>query len=54
MTVIRNLFWTTNKEWYTYNNDGEMVIKESAPQEAQDSYAKYLVEIKDAEIRKAL
>ncbi len=35
-------FWTTNKDWYEWTENGERVIKPDAPTEAQESYKHYL------------
>ena len=36
-------YWTKDPDW-TYFKDGELCIKDTAPQEAKDSFQKYLKE----------
>lgn len=34
-----NLYWRTNKSWYTINARGKFELTASAPQRARDSFA---------------
>lgn len=43
-----DLFWKTNREWYYYDEDLNVHIKSSAPDEAKESFKKYLEQKKDA------
>ncbi len=39
-------FWATNKDWWTRDENYEMIIKPDAPKEAQESYKRYLEQLK--------
>lgn len=41
-----DLFWQSNADWWEFSN-GVPVLKENAPQEAQESYARYLEQMSD-------
>ena len=43
MTVNKEIsFWKTNKDWYRINKEfGRFEIKETAPKEAKESFAKW-------------
>lgn len=53
MTILES-YWMNNKEWYSYNDEGDPVIKESAPQKAKESYEKFLIQRAEAEKRGTL
>ena len=40
-----DLRWMDNRDWYTYKN-GKVVLKDTAPKEAKESYKRYLEQIK--------
>lgn len=46
-----DLFWASNREWYEWTENGDRVLKETAPKEAKDSYARYLEQRKKASQR---
>lgn len=39
-----DFYWMSNKEWTRIEN-GQIVIKEDAPQKAQESYKRYLKQL---------
>ena len=41
-------FWKTNKSWFHRKKNGVAVINDDAPQEAQESYKRYLEQSKRA------
>ena len=43
-----DFFWKTNKDWYHRKENGVAVINDDAPQEAQESYKRYLKQSKRA------
>lgn len=42
-----DMFWHSNKDWYIVEKDFEFKIKEDAPQEAKESFERYLKQIKE-------
>ena len=40
-----DLRWMDNEDWYTYE-DGDAVLKDTAPKEARESYERYLEQIR--------
>ena len=34
-------YWITNKDWYYYDEDGEVHLKDTAPQKAKDSWKEF-------------
>jgi hypothetical protein len=43
MTADRFLsYWASNPDWWDYNEKGEAVVRDDAPQEAKDSYDYYM------------
>lgn len=45
MTIL-DLYWTSKKEWFHFEGF-KMVINKDAPKEAQESYKRYLKQIKE-------
>lgn len=43
-----DLFWASNRDWYEWTENGDRVLKETAPQEAKESYARYIKQKKIA------
>lgn len=43
-----DLFWKTNREWYYYDDELNVHIKSSAPDDAKESFKNYLEQKKDA------
>ena len=39
-----DLFWMTNKEWFSIKENGTFVLNDNAPQEAKISYQHYLAQ----------
>lgn len=39
-----DLFWKTNREWYYYDENLSVHLKSSAPDEAKESFKKYLAQ----------
>ena len=44
MTKLEH-FWSSNKDWIEFTSKG-VVLKKDAPKEAQESYKKYLEQLK--------
>lgn len=42
-------YWKTNRAWYDYDENLNVYIKDDAPQEAKDSFKKYLEQKKATE-----
>lgn len=42
-------YWKTKKEWYERKENFECVVRDDAPQEAKDSYNRYLQQKINAE-----
>lgn len=38
-------YWCSNKDWIEFTKDG-VILKKDAPKEAQESYRKYLEQLK--------
>ena len=39
-------YWASNKDWYEWTENGERIIKPTAPLEAKKSYKRYLEQMK--------
>lgn len=44
-----DLYWMSNRDWFTFTRNGP-VVSPDAPQEAQDSYQRYLEQTKNYRI----
>ena len=44
-----DFYWMTNQDWYYRKENGACVLKDTAPKEAKESYARYLEQCKRAE-----
>ena len=44
-------YWRSNKDWYYLTKNGDFVVREDAPEEAQESYRHYLQQKKERENR---
>lgn len=40
-----DFYWTTNRDWWEWKENGSRVIKPDAPEEAQESYKHYLEQL---------
>lgn len=40
-------FWQSNRDWWYWDDNGNQVLKPEAPPEAQESYKKYLEQMKE-------
>ena len=41
-----DMYWCSNDKWYHWDEFGNQILNDDAPQEAKDSYAHYLVQYK--------
>lgn len=37
-------YWITNEDWYYYDDEGEVHIKEDAPKKAKESFKEFQAE----------
>ena len=43
-----DLYWRSNKNWFHWTENGDAIINDDAPKEAQESYKRYLEQKKRA------
>lgn len=41
----KDLFWMTNPDWWEYNEYGDEILRDDAPEEAKKSYKIYLKQL---------
>ena len=46
-----DLFWCSNPDWFYFDHVKGKILKEDAPQEAKESYARYLRQVIEHEER---
>ena len=44
-------YWSTNKNWWHWTEDGEIVMNEAAPNDAKESYRIYKQQLADIDRR---
>lgn len=38
-------YWSSNKDWWYWDENGNKILKPDAPSDAQESYKKYLKQL---------
>lgn len=51
MTKFLNTYWQTNKEWYDLDENLDVYVKDDTPEEAKESFKRFLKEKEQAEKR---
>ena len=46
-----DLYWMNNDDWYYKNENGDFIIRDTAPQKAKDSFERYMRQYTAAEER---
>ena len=41
MWRFTNIYWHSNKDWYTFNKKLQVVMKEDVPKEAKESFRRF-------------
>lgn len=42
MTTYDYWYWMSNNDWWSYDENGNPVVNENAPQKAKENYEEYL------------